>query len=1280
LFSFLSWSIPVSSTNLTLALRIQADLKRAYTEVNQLTTGIRGISGAAQQAAGSTHQMNAAMSAASANAARATGNLGKIRAGYESISRQLERNEHTVKRLSAAWISFRAISTSLSGLQRAADAWTNLENRLKLVTNSQEELTRATADVFRIAQETAQPLESTATVYQRFAQNADRLGLSMEAVSSITSTVAKAIAISGGSAESANAALVQFGQALASGMLRGEEFNSVSEQAPALLMAIANGLETDIGQLRKMAAEGELTADKIVTALQRAKSGVDEQFGTRTQTIAQGMTQVGSAFQKLVGEISKSGGFGAAAADTLAAFAKGMEGLAGNAEILAAGALAAVSAALARLGVASTRAAISLALATAEKHRAAQAALVEAKAEMAAAQASLAHERAAVGLGTSLVGLAAAETRAAAAAAGLAAASARAATLARVGSSLLGVFGGPAGLAATVAITAGSFYLFRDRAEAVRQTLSDLSADLEEAKKKFAELSTASQQATLAGTEAELSDLRNTYLKEAREIARLAKDELRAVFSTVGPETKAALTEVMNAVRAVNKGEVADWDAVAEAIAGAADMSDDLRQKLLILVGNAQKTQMRGRELAAALTEIKDAAANAISGVQGLNAALSKTATAAAVKEIEKLRAKMADLRDPSAAGRFDRNILPTLGNADKQAINDYRQAFIEFDALEKAARKTGSGGAKRDRVQEANLSKQAELTRQLAEAEQRLAKAHAGVFESQTKARDATELWLQTDKEALRLSEKERAARLAQADAVDVATRAFDGLAAAKKRADEIQTRSMGVDIERLRLSGNETEADKQELEQRFREYAEMLQTELNQGNFSVQAKIDALIEVKNLSQAQLELDRVIKQLDQINTAASQRQSMISANRETGIWTEVEAQDALIASNKKQAEMLRSLLPDLERMAQLPGKMGEQARAAIAEMNAQVVLLENTASTLEATLKDGISSGLTSAIKGLADGTMTLRDAVHELSSTIFETLLDMYVKNFVGGLMKPDGLLGGLFKTAVNAGAGAASGEAAGTVASGVAESAGATALSTAATALSASGGMLDAAATTLTTAGSASLTGAANMLGSAAGGPLMSAAAALTTAATALSGAATALATASAGSGTANAIGAGASVMTAADGGAVPGFSPHDRADNILSWLTAGEFVARRKVMRQPGALSFMRDFNQVGMDALRVWAARLSGFADGGPVRGHFPAPPTGMSPAMRLAANFRPQTPVVNTGPTSLDNRIALNLIDDPDRIAQALRSSAGEKAFTVLLSRDPQKFRQLLGV
>ncbi|MDR2365118.1 MAG: hypothetical protein LBD68_04585, partial [Zoogloeaceae bacterium] len=122
--------------------------------------------------------------------------------------------------------------------------------------------------------------------------------------------------------------------------------------------------------------------------------------------------------------------------------------------------------------------------------------------------------------------------------------------------------------------------------------------------------------------------------------------------------------------------------------------------------------------------------------------------------------------------------------------------------------------------------------------------------------------------------------------------------------------------------------------------------------------------------------------------------------------------------------------------------------------------------------------------------------------------------------------------------------------------------------------------------------------------------------------------------------------------------------------------GEFVTRKAVTGQPGALSFLSDFNRVGMKAVEDWRKkyRARGFAEGGYV----PAAPAASNPLRALAANWNPQ-PAANTN-TSVDNRIALNLFDDPARMAETIRSRAGEKAFTVLLSRNPQKFRQILGV
>ena len=144
------------------------------------------------------------------------------------------------------------------------DMYTGLNNRLKLVTNSQNELNTAMADTFAIAQNTGQAWKGVTETYQRFADNAKRLNLTQQQTAQLTETVAKSIAISGGSAESTEAALVQFGQALASGTLRGEELNSVMEQAPALAKAIAQGMGITVGELRGVAAQGKITGDVLV--------------------------------------------------------------------------------------------------------------------------------------------------------------------------------------------------------------------------------------------------------------------------------------------------------------------------------------------------------------------------------------------------------------------------------------------------------------------------------------------------------------------------------------------------------------------------------------------------------------------------------------------------------------------------------------------------------------------------------------------------------------------------------------------------------------------------------------------------------------------------------------------------------------------------------------------------------------------------------------------------------------------------------------------------------
>ncbi|MFG4395029.1 tape measure protein, partial [Acinetobacter baumannii] len=226
----------------------------------------------------------------SQNAERNARNLGNE---LESIER---KGDYASKSMDGLSVATRALAGYMAGLVTVSsaiskmDTYTGLQNRLKLVTNNQVELNKATEDTFRIAQKTYSAWDSVLQVYQRFSDNAKTLNLTMDDTARLTETVSKAVAISGASAEAADAALVQFGQALASGTLRGEELNSVMEQTPALAKAIAQGMGITVGELRSVAAEGKITSQEIVKALRNVQDEVDALFAKTDITIGQSLT------------------------------------------------------------------------------------------------------------------------------------------------------------------------------------------------------------------------------------------------------------------------------------------------------------------------------------------------------------------------------------------------------------------------------------------------------------------------------------------------------------------------------------------------------------------------------------------------------------------------------------------------------------------------------------------------------------------------------------------------------------------------------------------------------------------------------------------------------------------------------------------------------------------------------------------------------------------------------------------------------------------------------
>lgn len=199
-----------------------------------------------------------------------------------------------------------AAALSVRQVAQYAQAWTELNNRLKLVTATNKDLATASRDIYTIAQQTGQALGSTSEVYSRIAKNAGTYSLSLQQVADITNTVSKAVAISGTSAESASSGLMQFGQALAAQNLQGAELNSILEQVPGLALAIAKGLEVPVGALKEMGKQGALTGAAVVAALEKSKEFVDSQFGNITLTAVQQQERMNNAMMRYVGVLDEA--------------------------------------------------------------------------------------------------------------------------------------------------------------------------------------------------------------------------------------------------------------------------------------------------------------------------------------------------------------------------------------------------------------------------------------------------------------------------------------------------------------------------------------------------------------------------------------------------------------------------------------------------------------------------------------------------------------------------------------------------------------------------------------------------------------------------------------------------------------------------------------------------------------------------------------------------------------------------------------------------------------
>ena len=473
---------------------------------------------------------------------RLSGSMGRFDASITRTERSVNTMQGALSSLSGV---ARGVMAALSVQQVAAygNEWVTVNNKLANSIRANETLADVTQRVFDISQNTMSSLQATATLYGRLERATRSAGTSTQDLVTLTSTINKGLAVSGATTEEASSTMTQLSQALASGVLRGEEFNSISENGSRLAVALADSLGVTIGQLRAMAAEGKLTTEVVVNGLLKQSDAIAKEFGNSAQTMGQAFTVATNNITKFVGESTTvSSGiktfnsvivtlsqnldvlgsaigiaaviFGSRFVGALALATKARldDSLAAKAQARATAETAAATANAARVsaikaGLDKEQALSNLALAQAEYNVARGTAAEAFALDNLIAKKSIAIQMSATHAETQLAEAAATRTATAAAAAATT-------TIGGLARNALALIGGPAGFAMIAA--AGLFYFYQ-KAQQAKQESIDFASTLDTVISKMKEMSQVQLKGELSKTAKSVDALKESLSDQIKE-------------------------------------------------------------------------------------------------------------------------------------------------------------------------------------------------------------------------------------------------------------------------------------------------------------------------------------------------------------------------------------------------------------------------------------------------------------------------------------------------------------------------------------------------------------------------------------------------------------------------------------------------------------------------------------------------------------------------------------------------------------------------------------------
>lgn len=915
----------------------------------------------------------------------------QVRNVTDGMEGGFNRADKAASSLTSSFGSLSRVATSLMAIlsvqqvAQYADAWTTLNNKLANAIRPSEQLVDVTERVFNITQQTRGSLDATASLYARLERATREYGTSADDLAKLTTIINQGFVVSGATAQEAENAIIQLSQGLASGALRGEEFNSVNEQGNRLIVALADSMGVGIGQMRQMAAVGKLTTDVVVKGLLSQGVTIGNEFANTTTTISQALQVAGNNITKFFGENStvKTG---------VAIFNDAVISVSENI-----GALSAVLTATA--AVMGSRYVGALTLATQAKlsgvaatikqqkaeYNAAKAAIASAEAEIRNSQAIIASEQAKArqlatqaainkqyGLAVSYQteyaaiqkNIVAADSAATAAKERLAAATQQAslanrtyAASATLAKNALALIGGPAGAAM---LAAAAVYYFYQKAQQAKQESIDFADSLDGLTAKMKEMSSVQIAAAIAKTEQSILDQQDAIAGLRAEYEQL---EQKKTFIEQAAQIRGA-SAVADDLAEANRNLAIQADKVEQAENKLSRTTSSLG--LLRAQANGQFREgidllRRDGEEAGTVAGIMNNLGNAINfAAKAKDKFNSSSLMVERPKNVQDYLDKLEDqvtlqgeLNDRKRAQLRAEQDIRKLGGSEADVRLARERAAAEYDAQQaqqKGKKETKDAASEASRAanqQEAVAQKLANLKQQTdlaADSTKELSREQAVLAAQQSLGKGATQ-------EQIALAGKYRGEIWDTANALKAQAAAEKLLPEAKENASYKQ------DVEDLKTAL----AAKKISQEQFNETSLRIEQQ-HQANL---AKIRA-------QQAVTPQQSAIGEIDPVQQLANQHA------QELALIQQFETQKGQIT--QRGLELMNAA-----------NTQYEQARIAA---QWEIYRNQSTTNQLMADAVDSLQGGATNAITGLINGTQSLQQSLANIGTTILNSVVGSFVQ----------------------------------------------------------------------------------------------------------------------------------------------------------------------------------------------------------------------------------------------------------------------------------------------